>query len=126
MGTSITITAGDVSLASELNDSATARAVADALPLSGSAKTWGDEIYFSVPLELDAEPDARAEMGVGELAYWPEGRALCIFFGPTPASGPDGGPRAVGPVNPTGRLRDGVDALRSVADGTEITVAPAG
>ncbi len=125
MGISITITAGDVSLDGQLNDTATAQAVADSLPISGTVNTWGEEIYFATPLALPAEDDARAEMEIGELAYWPEGRALCVFFGPTPASGADGVPRAVGPVNPIGRVRGDATALKSVADGAEIKIEAA-
>ncbi|MGC9453504.1 MAG: cyclophilin-like fold protein [Phycisphaerae bacterium] len=126
MGTPITITSGDVSVAAELSDSPSARAVSEALPLSGSANTWGEEIYFPVPLEMPAEDDARADMEIGELAYWPDGRAACIFFGPTPASDPGGRPRAIGPVNPIGRVTGDVSALRSVADGDDIILEPAG
>lgn len=122
MGALVTITAGDVSVTAELNDSASARAVAEALPLSGSVSTWGEEIYFPVPLELPAEDDARAAMEVGELAYWPDGRSVCVFFGPTPASEPGGAPRAVGPVNPIGRVTGDVSAMRSVTDGRDIVI----
>lgn len=125
MPVSVIITAGDVSLQAELNDSRTARAVAEALPIAGTVSTWGEEIYFSVPLELPAEEDARAKTEVGELAYWPDGRALCVFFGPTPASGPDGAPKAIGPVNPVGRVRGDAAALTSVADGADITIEAA-
>lgn len=125
MGTAITITAGDVSVAAELSDSDSARAVAEALPLSGSVSTWGEEIYFPAPLELPTARDARAEMEVGEIAYWPDGRALCVFFGPTPASEHGGAPRAVGDVNPIGRVTGDASALRSVADGDDIILKSA-
>ncbi|MFP3938237.1 MAG: cyclophilin-like fold protein [Phycisphaerae bacterium] len=122
MGASVTITVGDVSVTAELNDSRSARAIGEALPLSGSVSTWGEEIYFPIPLELPAEDDARAQMEVGELAYWPDGRAVCVFFGPTPASEPGGAPRAVGPVNPVGRVTGAASALRSVNDGDDIVI----
>ena len=91
MGQSIRITAGDVTLAAELNDSPTAAAIVEALPIEASGSRWGEEIYFSIPVEGQLAPDARADMAVGELAYWPPGNAFCIFFGLTPAS--DGGQR---------------------------------
>ena len=101
----VTITAGDVSLAAELNDNLTAQAVWEALPIEGSANVWGDEIYFDIPLSLELEPEARADVEVGDLAYWPAGPAFCIFFGPTPVS-KGNQPRAYSPVNVFGRVLD--------------------
>ncbi|MCK4315105.1 MAG: hypothetical protein KAX24_04975, partial [Anaerolineae bacterium] len=69
----IIISAGDVSLPAELNDSPTARQVWETLPIEGTAKTWGDEVYFEIPVVAGQEPDARAEVEVGELGYWPVG-----------------------------------------------------
>ena len=97
----ITITAGSVSLPAELNDSPTARLIWDALPIEGRANRWGDEIYFEIPVKTGQEPDAREEVAVGELGYWPVGHAFCIFFGPTPVS-TDERPRAYSPVNKWG------------------------
>ena len=94
----ITIAAGEISLEAELNDSATAQQIWDALPMTGSANTWGDEIYFEIPVTARQAPDARAEVEVGELGYWPMGRAFCIFFGPTPVS-TDERPRAYSPIS---------------------------
>src|SRR5687767_4253669 len=99
----ITITAGDVSAPAELYDGPTADAVWQALPLEAAASTWGDEIYFSIPVQANEEPDARADVAVGDLGYWPPGHAFCIFFGRTPASS-DGDPRAASPVNVIGRV----------------------
>lgn len=82
----------------------TRRAVEAALPLAGDAARWGEELYFETPVDVPAE-DARAEVPVGALAYWPNGNAICLFWGPTPAS--DGGePRAASPVNVFARLAD--------------------
>jgi hypothetical protein len=121
MGESIRITFGDVSLAAELSDSPTAEAVFRALPFQGPGNRWGEEIYFAIPVHEKTAPDARAEMEVGELAYWPPGRAFCIFFGPTPSS--DGEqPRAASPVNPIGRIVDDAQALGEAADGVTIFV----
>jgi len=107
----------------ELNDSPTARAIEQALPIEASAKTWGDEVYFSIPAACEASDDARADVVVGELGYWPAGNAFCVFFGATPASGADGRPRAAGKVNPIGKVLDEATVLRAVADGQAITIA---
>jgi hypothetical protein len=85
----------------------------DALPLKGSAQRWGEEVYFEVPLELPLEKGARTEAAVGEIGYWPEGRAIALFFGPTPASsGAD--PVAASPVNVFGRITGDATRLTRV------------
>ncbi|MCU0503461.1 MAG: cyclophilin-like fold protein, partial [Anaerolineae bacterium] len=112
----IQITAGSVTLPAELNDSPTAHQVWDALPIDGRANTWGDEIYFEIPVVAKQASEARADVAVGELGYWPVGHAFCIFFGPTPASdGP--APRADSPVNVLGRVIGDATAFRGVRDG---------
>jgi hypothetical protein len=118
----ITITAGEISLEAELNDSPTAQQIWDALPITGSANTWGDEIYFEIPVMARQSPDARAEVEVGELGYWPVGRAFCIFFGPTPVS-TDERPRAYSPVNIIGRVLGDATQFRAVADNTPVKLA---
>ena len=120
----IIISAGDVSLPAELNDSPTARQVWEALPIEGTAKTWGDEVYFEIPVVAGQEPDARAEVEVGELGYWPVGRAFCIFFGPTPASTGER-PRAYSPVNVLGRVLGDATRFRVVREGTRVRIARA-
>jgi hypothetical protein len=117
----ITISAGDVSLTAELNDTPTARQIWEALPTEGTARTWGDEIYFEIPVKADQEPDARAEVEVGELGYWPVGHALCIFFGPTPAS-TDERPRAYSPVNILGRVLGDATQFRAVQAGAQVQI----
>ncbi len=112
----ITITVGSLSLEAELNDKPTARQVWNALPIEGAANTWGDEIYFEIPVKAEQEPDARAEVAVGELGYWPLGNAFCIFFGPTPASDGDQ-PRAYSPVNILGHVLGDATQLRGVRGG---------
>ncbi len=115
----ILISAGDVSMEAELNDSPTAVQVWQALPIEGRASTWGDEIYFEIPVKAGQEPDARAEVAVGELGYWPIGSAFCIFFGPTPASrGSE--PRAYSPVNILGRVLGDATRFRSVRSGARV------
>ncbi|MDW8069796.1 MAG: cyclophilin-like fold protein [Anaerolineae bacterium] len=117
----IRITAGDVSLLAELNESETARRIWELLPIEGRANTWGDEIYFEIPLRMGSEPGARAEVEVGELGYWPVGHAFCIFFGPTPAS-TGNEPRAYSPVNVVGRILGDATRLRAVPDGAPVHV----
>lgn len=115
----IVITAGDVSLQAELNDGPTALKVWGALPIEGRANTWGDEIYFAIPVNAEQERDARADVEVGELGYWPVGKAFCIFFGPTPASSGDK-PRAASPVNVLGRVLGDATEFRAVPGGAKV------
>lgn len=116
---SITITAGGISLNAELNDSPTAELLWKALPIRGRAHTWGEEIYFEIPVHAEEEPGARADVEVGELGYWPAGKAFCIFFGPTPVSR-GGQPRAYSPVNPLGKILGDATRLREVPEGAEV------
>ena len=120
----IMIVAGDVLVWGRLNESETAEKIWQALPFEGTAALWGDEIYFEIPVVAPQAPDARVDVGVGTLAYWPIGHALCIFFGPTPAS-VDEQPRAYSPVNVVGQLFGDVQALRRVRHGDRVRVAPA-
>lgn len=115
----ITIAAGPVTVEAELNDSPTARRIWEALPIVGQANTWGDEIYFRISVQMEEAADARADVLVGELGYWPRGEAFCIFFGPTPASDDDR-PRAASPVNPVGRVLDDPAVLRDVPTGATV------
>jgi hypothetical protein len=119
--TKIVIDAGSISLPAELNDSPTARQILEALPIEGKANTWGDEIYFEINVWTVQAPDAREDVEVGELGYWPTGRAFCIFFGRTPASTGQR-PRAYSPVNIVGRTLADSAALRNVQDGDPIRV----
>lgn len=117
----ITIAAGPVTLDAELNDSPTAQLIWDALPIVGQANVWGDEIYFKIPVQAEEAPKARAEVEVGELGYWPQGEAFCIFFGPTPAS-TDAQPRAASPVNVIGRVLGDATELQNVPPGSTVTL----
>lgn len=121
----VEIEAGDIVVHALLSGSATAEAVAEALPLEGVASRWGDEIYFAIPVALAGSEDSRTEMAVGELGYWPTGSAFCIFFGPTPVSrGAE--PRAYSEVNPFGQVEGDATILRGVSDGQTITVRAVG
>jgi hypothetical protein len=119
----IILTVGNLSLEAELNDSTTARQVWETLPVEAAANTWGDEIYFEIPVIAEQAPDARADVEVGELGYWPVGHAFCIFFGPSPVStGPR--PRAYSPVNILGRVLGDATRLRAVRDGARVRITP--
>ena len=85
MPTNIVITAGSIRLEAELNDTFTAKAISNILPITAAANTWGDEIYFSMPITLELE-NGQEVVDLGDLGYWPPGGAFCIFYGLTPAS----------------------------------------
>ena len=120
----IVIKAGSVTARAELNDSPTARQIWEALPILGTANTWGDEIYFEIPVAAGEEPDARADVEVGELAYWPVGNAFCIFYGPTPVS-TGAKPQAYSPVNVLGRVLGDATIFRRVPSGTTVLLSRA-
>jgi len=82
----IRITIGHLSMEAELSDTPTAKRIAEALPINTSFNTWGDEIYFPIPVDAGLDESAREEVELGDLGYWPTGNAFCIFFGPTPMS----------------------------------------
>ena len=84
----IRITVGDVALEAKLNDTATATKIGEALPIHSSFNTWGDEIYFSIPVDAELDDSAQEVVKVGDLGYWPPGSAFCIFFRLTPVSEP--------------------------------------
>jgi uncharacterized protein len=117
----ITISVNDIRLEAELGTSATAVKILEALPFESIVNTWGDEIYFTIPVAVQQEHDARAEVEIGELAYWPMGKAFCIFFGPTPVSRDDK-PRAYSPVNVFGRVLGDATALKGITNGARIRV----
>lgn len=97
----------------------TRQAVADAVPLSGAATRWGDELYFRTDIDVPPE-DARTEVPVGAVAYWPQGNAICLFWGPTPASRGDE-PRAAAPVNVIAVLDD-VEPLTRLDGGATVRI----
>jgi hypothetical protein len=106
----------------EIFDTPTGRAVYDQLPLKRNVITWGQEIYFGLSVHVQLEAGAKADVSVGDLAYWPNMPAFCIFFGPTPVSTGDQ-PRAASPVNLFGRLLTiEPDRLKRIAEGENVTV----
>jgi uncharacterized protein len=116
----IRITVGKITADAVLNGSRTAAAVWDALPLSIAGRTWGDEIYFGIPVTATAE-NARAVVEMGDLAYWPPGSAFCIFYGPTPASQGDE-IRPASPVNVFGRVLGDPTVFKPVRSGATVRV----
>lgn len=120
----IIIKAGDITAAGVLNDSPTATAIWNALPLTGKANTWGEEIYFATPVKEGLEPTAQEIVNVGDLGYWPSGRAFCIFFGPTPAS-TGNEIRPASAVNIVGRVEGDATVFRHVKDGARVQIDPA-
>jgi uncharacterized protein len=120
MDRAIRITAGAVSAEARLNDSKTAGAIWDALPIEAKGQTWGDEIYFDIGVTAPPE-QARDVVDVGDLAYWPPGQAFCIFFGRTPASQGDEC-RAASPVNVVGKIVGDARVFTKVRSGSRVTI----
>ena len=120
MARSIRITAGQVVATAELNDSKTAVAIWETLPIEAKADTWGDEIYFGIPVRAEADA-AKEVVDLGDLAFWPPGHAFCIFFGPTPASRGDE-IRPASPVNVVGRVNGDATVFKKVRAGTRVTL----
>ena len=116
----IRITAGDVSVIATLHTSRTADLVWDALPITASGSTWGDEIYFGTEVEAEEE-DGVEVVELGDVAYWPPGQALCLFFGPTPASQGDE-IRPASAVSVFGRIEGDPTVLKGVASGQQVLV----
>ena len=119
-GKRIGIKAGKIEATAELNDTQTAQAIWEALPIKSQGNRWGEEIYFSIPLSLEPE-NAREVVDMGDLGYWPPGTAFCIFFGPTPMSrGKE--IRPASPVNVFGKISGDASVFKQVASGTELTI----
>jgi len=120
LGKKIRITAGTIEAAAELNATRTAQAIWEALPIKGRVNLWGEEIYFSIPVKLKLEAGQEL-VSLGDLGYWPEGNAFCIFFGPTPVSQEDE-IRPASQVTVFGKVIGDARVFKKVAAGTKITV----
>jgi len=115
----IRISAGNVTAEAVLLDGGTADLLWNALPITGKANTWGDEIYFSIPVKDKVRPEAKEIVEKGEIAYWAPGSAFCIFWGPTPVSlGSE--IRPASEVNPLGKINGDASAFGAVRGGTEV------
>lgn len=104
-----------------LNSTATAKKIYESLPITGEGSTWGGEIYFSSKVTASLEENARDILEAGEIAYWPPLRAICLFYGPTPASRGNE-IRAAGPVNVVGRITDDLSLLKEIKDTAEVLI----
>jgi hypothetical protein len=120
----ISIRAGDVTATAVLNDTPTARAIWQALPIEARASTWGDEIYFSIPVQAPVE-DGLEVVNLGDVAFWPPGHAFCIFFGPTPMSRGDE-IRPESAVNVVGKVEGDPRAFRRVTSGARVVLEAQG
>ena len=109
----------DLVVEADLAATPCAQELYDVLPVEALVNTWGDEIYFEVPLTCGPDDTARETVADGDLGYWPTGRAFCIFFGPTPISGP-GEIRPASAVNIIGRARGGTEVFKRIRDGAVV------
>lgn len=117
----ILIRTNGITVTASLNDSATADALWTALPITDNVQTWGDEIYFSIPVRATEATDAQQTVDKGAVAYWPPGNALCLFWGPTPMSrGNEIRPASA--VNLLGQINGDATVLATVTSGANITV----
>ena len=120
MANMISIKASTIEVQAGLNNARSAKSLLRILPIKATINTWGDEIYFDVPLNVEIE-DSKQVVQVGDVAYWPDGPSLCLFFGRTPASRGDE-IRAASPVTILGRIVGDPKVLRAVRSGAEITI----
>ena len=117
----ITIQIGTLSIEAELNETATAQKIAAALPLRTDFNTWGDEIYFAIPVDAVLDDSAQDVVDLGDLGYWPPGKALCIFFGQTPVSQP-GKIMPASAVNVIGKVLGDATQFKTVMREREVVV----
>jgi hypothetical protein len=120
----IKISIGKLAMEADLNDTPTAKKVAKALPIKASFDTWGDEIYFAIPVTADLDDSAKEVVELGELGYWPTGKAFCIFFGQTPMSKP-GKIIPASAVNVIGKVKGDPALFRKVMNEQEVRLEAA-
>lgn len=117
----INIRVGSVTIEAELNDTPTAQMISQALPIKASFNTWGDEIYFPIPIQSELDDSARDVVELGDLGYWPPGKAFCIFYGLTPMSKP-GEIRPASAVNIVGRIKGDPTRFKQVTREREVVL----
>ena len=117
----IQISTGNLTLAATLNELETANQLWESLPITGRVQIWGDEIYFSIPVNVEEELGSQETVQAGTVAYWPPGSALCLFWGPTPISAP-GEIRPASAVNVVGILDNDPNLLAEVPSQAEIII----
>ena len=120
MPSKITVRVENIKADAKLNGSETARKIWESLPVEGNVNTWGDEIYFLIPVKIGLE-NAKAVVSEGDLGYWPQGTAFCIFFGPTPM-GRGEEIRPASPVNVFGRIVGDSKVFKKITPGAKIIV----
>ena len=125
MGRRIKVTVDEVEVYGELNEAETADLIWKGLPIESQISTWGDEIYFSIPIQAELEDTAREVVELGDMGYWPPGNAFCIFFGPTPNSRGDE-IRPASSVNVFGKVVGDPKVLKGVRTGASVRVEAAG
>lgn len=121
MPTFIKVTVGEISLRGELFDSSCARKILAKLPIETVPNEWGDEFYFEIPVRAPLDESATIKVKIGDIGYWPPGKAMAIFFGPTPiSSGADPVPASA--VNLVGKILDDATLLRQTKKISSIRV----
>jgi len=125
MARKIKISSGPVEVSARIYDTVTADKIWDSLPFEEEVNIWGNEIYFSIPVQAGLEKDAREVVLNGDLGYWPTGEVFCIFFGPTPISR-EGEIRPASAVNVFGRIEEDTSVLSKVLSGNKVIVEKAG
>jgi uncharacterized protein len=120
----IRIRIGKLTMEAELLDTPTAERIATALPISASFNTWGEEIYFAIPVTSELDDNAREVVDVGDLGYWPPGKAFCIFFGQTPMSRA-GEIRPASAVNLVGKVKGDATLFKQVMHERQVLLEPA-
>ena len=121
MPTQVRITVGNVRLMAQLFDTACAKAIVGRLPIKARPNEWGDEYYFEIPVAASLDETASTKVKVGDIGYWPPGKAMAIFFGRTPMStGSDPVPASA--VNLVGKITDDATVLKKIKGAAEIRI----
>jgi uncharacterized protein len=113
---------GNLTIDAALSDTPTAKAVLAKLPYDARVMTWGEEVYFDVPVTVAREKDARAVVTPGEVAYWPDGPCIALGYGRTPVSQGDE-TRLASPGNVFGKLLGDPKTLAKVKAGSKVRVS---